>query len=264
MRRKWLMWMLVVALSTIVVGCKNEQPAVEQPLAPVPSPQEPDPFQKQLAKHPWLAELAQTTWDKIIISHPYSAEQERVTVEDPLILEGMRQLFYVKGLSDMAFSNGYQSDIPPYTYEIVAGGQSHKINVVYREIIEAEATGQLFETARDIHLIGNAFMSKPWYVKPADLLTKMAHSGAVRRGDQYIMFDSFRVQHKLFPLHNEAKLLTTKPEDPGRSLETFLFYYYGEELYMNVYSEYVQLKDSDDEQWYALPEAGTTMVSEPG
>jgi hypothetical protein len=280
MRRTLLLIAIVLALSFIAVGCEKEPSAVEQKVIPTPGSissqnsgpmssrdledTNPDPFREQQKKHPWLAELAQTTWDKIVISHPYSAEHERVTVEDPIILEGMRQLYHIKGLSDIAFSSGYQSDIPSYTYEIFAGGTSHKINVVYREIIEAEEAGEYFETARDIHLIGNAFMPKPWYVNPADLLTKMANSGAVRRADQYIQFDAFRVQLKLSPLYHDAKPLTAKPEDPGRSIETYIFYYYGEELYLNVYPNYVLLKDFDYEEWYALLDAGTIMVLEPG
>lgn len=224
----------------------------------------PTPLESVFQEIPWLKKFNPgTKWDKVIISR-YAGDHTTKTVEDPLFLENINWLLHIKSVGTVSFPNGYHSDVDFYTYELFQGEQSYTVKVVNRGVIETGKHELYFEVDKDIHLLGAAFMPKPAYIKHDGLIAKMAASGAVRRGNLYVIVSAFRVQSKISPLANSGKLLPDKPANVGEQIETFTFYYYGQELIMDIYRDHVMLSGDGEVEWYYLQDAGTTFTVEAG
>ena len=212
---------------------------------------------------PWLDKLnVYTEWDKVVIRR-HENDPAAAIVDDPLFLESIKWLLHIKRAAIAEYPNGIQTDIEPYLYELYEGDRQYVIRVVERGVIEAGRDRWYWEVDPGIHLPGVAFMPRPPHVRHDGLIAKMAASGAVRRGDQYVMFSSFRAQSRIAPL-TEGRRLEEQPEDPGEITERFTFYYYGEELVMDVYDNHVKLSDATSDEWYEYEGAGVQFTVEAG
>jgi hypothetical protein len=161
------------------------------------------------------------------------------------------------------YPSGYQSDIDSYTYEFYEGEQKYTIKVVDRGVIEAGRNELYFEVDEDIHQLGAAFMPRRPFIKHDGLIAKMAASGAVKRGEEYVQLSAFRVQSRIVSLIN-GTLLKNKPEEIGEITEKYTFYYYGLELVMNVYKDHVFISGDGSEEWYSYKDADVTFNVEAG
>lgn len=85
----------------------------------------------------------------------------------------------------------------------------------------------------------------------------------MKRGDQYVQLSSFRVKSRVAPL-TDGEPLEKPPEHAGEKVESFIFYYYGEELVMDVYKDYVKLVDSESVEWYYYKGAEFVFTAEAG
>jgi hypothetical protein len=172
-------------------------------------------------------------------------------------------LLHIRSAGTVSYPSGYQSDIDTYTYDLYEGDQIYTIKVVDRGVIEAGHDQLYFEVDEDISQLGAAFMPKKPYIQHDGLIAKMAASGAVKRGEQYVELDAFRVQSRVSPL-TEGKLLKSKPEGIGTMTEKYTFYYYGVELIMEVYRDHVYVSGDGSEQWYGFEDAYINLNGEPG
>lgn len=212
---------------------------------------------------PWLKKFVpETRWDKVVV-YRYENDPATKIVEDPLFLESINWLLRLRSVGAVHYPSGYPTDIDAYTYEFYEGEQKYTINVVDRGVIEAGRAQQYFEVDNDIHQLGAAFMPKRWFVQHDGLISKMAASGAVRRGDQYIQLSSFRVQSRIAPLVDGTRL-QEKPAQVGDRVERYTFYYYGTELIMDVYKDHVCLSGEGTEEWYAYEKAEYAFNVEAG
>jgi hypothetical protein len=222
-------------------------------------------MERALEQYPWLRKLNDPgkKWDKVVISR-YEGDPAAFTLEDPLFLTTLNtQLFNLRSVNTVSYPSGYHSDIEEYTYELHEGDKKYSVRVVHRGVIEAGRNEQYFEVDENVHQLGVAFMPKPSYVLHEGLLAKMTASGAVRRGDTYVTLSAFRVLSKSAPLVG-GEVLSKPPENAGEMLETFTFYYYGEELKCRVYKDYVRLTDDSKEEWIHKVDVGITMTTEAG
>ncbi|WP_141706275.1 hypothetical protein [Desulfuribacillus alkaliarsenatis] len=197
----------------------------------------------------WLGELNNADWDTIRISR-FDGDHEQVTIDDPILIKAA-DLFYLEVFDSASYPSGYQTDIVGYTYEFAKGNEIYKVRVVDRGVLKAGEPARYFRVDVNAHLIGNAFMPKPHYIQHNGLIAKMAASGAMKRGNQYAMYNAFRIQSAAYI--PKEKLLTNKPSDLGEKIESLTFYYYGQELHMDAYQDYVHLHGAGEEEWYSLP-----------
>lgn len=220
--------------------------------------------EKVRQEYPWLNKLNKNTkWDKIVI-YRYENDPAMITVEDPLFLESINELLFNMRLeTERSYPSGYQTDIDTYTYEFIEGDQKYAINIVDRGIIEAGHSQLYFKVDKDIHQLGSAFMPKRTFIQHDGLIAKMAASGAVKRGEQYVQLSSFRVQSRIAPLI-EAERLENQPKQIGEKIECYVFYYFGEELVMDVYKDYLKLASTESEEWYYYKDAEYVFTLETG
>jgi hypothetical protein len=213
-------------------------------------------------EYPWLNKLnPNTKWDKVVIRRDDNDPTK--TIVDPLFLQSINGLLNLRSAETVDYPSGYQSDIDTYTYELYEGDQVYTIKVVDRGVIEAGRSELYFEVDEDVSQLGAAFMPKRPFIKHDGLIAKMAASGAVKRGDQYVQLSAFRVQLRISPLI-EGKLMKNKPEDIGKITEKYTFYYYGIELVMEVYKDHVYLSGDSSEEWYFLKDADVFLNGEAG
>lgn len=218
---------------------------------------------KAIHEYPWLMKLnSKTEWDKIII-YRYGDDSSKKVVNDPLFLESINELCNLRSVGTVSYPSGYQSDIETYTYEFYEGEQKYTIKVVDRGVIEAGRNELYFEVDEDIHQLGAAFMVRRSFINHDGLIAKMAASGAVKRGENDVQLSAFRVQSRIAPL-TEGEFLKVKPENVGEVIERFTFYYYGLELVMNVYKDYVCLSGDGSEEWYSFENADIAFTMEAG
>jgi hypothetical protein len=224
----------------------------------------PTKLEEAIQEFPWLnkfAPMSNTQWDKVVI-HRYDNEPT-VTIVDPLFLESIMGLLHLRSAGTVSFPSGYQSDIDTYTYDLYEDDQIYSIKVVDRGVIEAGRNELYFEVDEDISQLGAAFMPKRPYIQHDGLIAKMAASGAVKRGEQYVQLDAFRIQSRVSSL-TDGKLLKSKPEGTGAITEKYTFYYYGVELVMEVYMDHVYVSGDGSEQWYDFKDAHIVLNGEPG
>jgi len=222
-------------------------------------------LEKVKEEFPWLKKLdpnSHTKWDKVVISFDYP-ESPKKTIEDPIFLNSLSGLLYLRSVNAVDYPSGYQSDIDTYVYELYENGEKYSIKVVDRGVIEAGRDQLYFEVDLNIHQLGAAFMPKPWFIKHDGLIAKIAASGALKRGDQFVQLSPFRMQLRIGPLI-EATLLKDKPAQIGDRIERYIFYYYGTELVMEIYKEHVHLTGDGAEEWYYHQDAYFAFTIEPG
>lgn len=216
-----------------------------------------------IQEFPWLEKFrSNTKWDKVVI-YRFENDSYSKTIEDPLFLESIGRLLYLKSVSTENYPSGYQTDIDSYTYEFYEGEQQYKIHVVDRGVIEAGRREFYFDVDLDVHQLGVAFMPIRPFIQHDGLIAKMVASGAVKRENQYVQFSSFRVQSRAASLMS-AELLKGQPEDIGEKVESYTFYYYGTEIVMDIYQDHVFLSGDGSEEWYYYKDAGIAFTLEAG
>ncbi|WP_337101244.1 hypothetical protein [Paenibacillus sp. YIM B09110] len=246
-----------------MIGELQQQLETKIILEPEPTEVTLSEFDQTIQQYEWLQKLqADVQWDKVVVRR-FDGDAEAVTITDPLFLANVGSLLHLRALSYSDFPSGYQSDIGSYVYELYEQGQVYTVQVVKRGIIQAAANELLFEVDSNVHQLGAAFMPKPDFLKHDGLVAKMASSGAVKRGESYVQFASFRVQSRVAPLA-EGELLKDEPVQTGDILDHFTFYYYGEQLSMEVYADYAHLSCDGSEEWISLQDAGTKLLVEAG
>ncbi|MDQ0116279.1 hypothetical protein [Paenibacillus harenae] len=214
-------------------------------------------------QYEWLRMLnADTKWDKVVVRR-FVGDAEARTITDPVFLANIGALLHLKSVGETDFPSGYQSDVGTYVYELQKQGEVYSVQVVHRGVIQAAANELYFEVDGSVHQLGVAFMPKPAFLKHDGLVSKMASSGAVKRGESYVQFAPFRVHSRVAPLA-EGELLKNAPDQAGERLEIFTFYYYGQQLLMEVYADYAHLTGDGSEEWIGLQDAGTTLLGEAG
>lgn len=219
-----------------------------------------------IEKHAWLEKLRRPgySWDKMTVAR-YEGDPEEKAIEDPLFVRSAGDLFFIRSLYTDGYPNGYQSDVGSFYIKLYEGDRFYAVTVVGRGVMEAGGHEAYFRIAPDAHMIGNALLPKPSYIRHDGLMAKMANSGAVKRGAEYVMISAFRVQSRVYFLGSDASTrLAGEPVSVGERVERFTFYYYGKELWMDVYADHVRLSGEGEEEWYHVPEAGVQLTSEPG
>ncbi len=200
-------------------------------------------------KYPLLNE---ESWHKIIISD-YS-EEYQVTITDSIVIRDVAHLLVGGYYEEVEVGSPPVSDVPCYRYTFIKGDQEQTIEVASSRLVYID--GKYYSKA-SVHLLGDAFYKPPKYIDPDRIyiLNKLADSGYLQGTEQYSFgfFSKGRNIGAIYPLAHDAKLLDKKPTDSYDLFDTLKFYYYGEEIIVNVFNEkYVQVIDNNMEYWYEL------------
>lgn len=193
-------------------------------------------------------------WDKIIISKTYEANNQ-YEISDEKFLQGKlyEPLFYPMRLGKE--QNGMPSDASQYTYQFIKEDTSYDVQIIGRGEIEID--GSVYSVDSNIHNLGKAFLAVPSYLKQSDPLGKIAGSG-ILLGEKQLkspVFDSSVMRRIALSLYNGVQSKTIEklyyaPRDVGNAAENITFYYYGEEIQMDVYEEYIRIVDEGNQYWY--------------
>jgi hypothetical protein len=207
-----------------------------------------------MTEHPWLGKFRDgTMWDRIVI-------EDSVVIEDPLIIRGINQLICLQTTDTGRYPNGYRMH---HTFDFYEGDMKHTLVLIDQHAIEVDQHQLFLWPDCNLYRVIEAFLPAEPFVRHDGLIAKMAASGAVRRGDLYVLFSKTWV-HRRVRSFVDREWLEQKPEQPGDRLERFTFYYHGEELYMDIYPQYVHLSGQGEELWYYDEEAGQIAAGEPG
>lgn len=195
--------------------------------------------------------LKEDSWDRIIISH-YSDEYQ-VTIIDPLVIKEVADQLIGGYYEEVQVGSPPVSDVPQYRYTFLKGNQEQTIEVASSRLVYID--GKYYSKA-SVHMLGDAFYKPPKYIdtNKVSILNKLADSGYLQGTEQYSFgfFSKGRNIGSIYPLV-DAKLLDKKPTDSYELFDKLIFYYYGEEIIVHVYTEkYVQVIDNKMEYWYEL------------
>lgn len=202
-------------------------------------------------KYVWAKE---DQWDKILV---YKSElpKEKIEIKDKVF---MKNIYFDNLMIEQADpTNGAQSDVEAYTYEFIKGDKTYKVNVVGRDIIEYE--GKYFNTNKYIYNLGKALLSQPKYIKTDSVLNKIYESGALHGEKEfnYLCISSFRIHGFANVIQDgidKGTILpvSSNPVNIDEVKEKLTFYYYGQKLYMDVYHNYLSIKDGNKNYWYKI------------
>lgn len=193
-------------------------------------------------------------WDKIFV-YKSDLPTEKIEINDKVFMKNI--YFQNLMLQQTDLTNGPQSDVENYTYEFIKGDKTYKVNVVGRDIIEYE--GKYFRTDKYIYNLGKALLSQPKYIKTDSVLNKIYESGALHGEKEfnYLCLSSFRIHGFANALQDgldnkTVAFVSTTPINIGEVKEKFTFYYYGQKIYMDVYHNYLSIKDGNKTYWYKI------------
>jgi len=205
-------------------------------------------------EQPWLRKFMDgTVWDKIVIA-------DSVVISDSLFIEGINNLVCLQTTDTGRYPNGYRMY---YTFEFYEGDETYTFDLIDQHAIQVDRHQLYLWPQCNLYRVIEAFMPAEPFVKHDGLIAKMAASGAIKRGEQYVLFAPKWVQLRIWPLL-DGELLDEKPEHTGDRIERFTFYYHGDELYMDIYPQYVHLLGPGEELWLFLDDAEYILAGEPG
>lgn len=193
-------------------------------------------------------------WDKILV-YKSIFPNEKIEIKEKIFMRNF--YFQNRMLQQSEPPNGPQSDVEYYTYEFIKGDKTYKVNVVGRDTIEYD--GKYFITNTCIYNLGKSLLPQPKFIKTDSVLNKIYESGALHGEKEfnYLVLSSFRIHRFADYLQDginkgDVVASSTPSVNTGEVKEKFTFYYYGQKIYMDVYHNYLCIKDGNKTYWFKI------------
>lgn len=214
--------------------------------------------QKYIDDYPWLEQFnIDMKWEKIDIGEDINGAN-CVSITDPILLEHISKMFYIKREVTEDYTNMLCSDIRNFSYRLVGKDVTIIFHVRDRGIIEFdEIPGHYFQVDENIYQPGNAFLKKPNYYPEEILDGILAGSGLMtqEREQLYPWFQSFRIRNVVYAFKMTEKKVIKKPASlPAEYLQKLTFYYFGEKSSMILYNDTIQVNYNGEEILYKVTE----------
>ncbi|MBC8061642.1 MAG: hypothetical protein H7Y18_13380 [Clostridiaceae bacterium] len=191
-------------------------------------------------------------WDKILV-YKSGFSNDKIEIKEKVFMKNI--YFENLMLQQSEPPNGPQSDVEYYTYEFIKGDKTYKVNVVGRDTIEY--AGGNFLTNKYIYNLGKSLLPRPKFIITDSVINKIYESGALHgeREFNYLVLNSFRIHGFANALQDGISKgdivdISKSPVNFGDMKEKFTFYYYGEKIHMEVYQNYLCIKDGNKTYWY--------------
>lgn len=188
-------------------------------------------------------------WDSVVIT-PIDSEEKYVFVNNEDILKDLNDFFYITREVVMPPS-GFRPDIQRYLYTFISGDKQYDVAIVERGIVEID--GHYYETNPYIHKLGDAYIKGSSWSKAGNIETKIADAGLIMTTFGPIYSD-WRI-HMLADVISKGNLINEKTSLSKEEGVNYIAYYYGEEILIKVYTDYICINDGSKEYWYELEDA---------
>jgi hypothetical protein len=107
------------------------------------------------------------------------------------------------------------------------------------------------------------FVQKPGIYPDESTHAKMFNSGMLtgEKIHNYSVFAPFRIQLVVGAyLKADKKMVSNPMLGDSELIESFIFYYFGERISMNLYKDYIHIVDGNKEHWYHSNEEDSLMI----
>lgn len=193
-------------------------------------------------------------WDKIFV-YRSDFPNEKIEIKEKVFMKNI--YFENLMIRQSEPPNPPMSDVGYYTYEFIKDNKTYKVDVVGRDTIVY--SGEYFLTNKYIYNLGKALLPPPKFIKTDSILNKIYESGALHGEKEfdYLTLDSFRIHGFANVLQDgidkgNVSVISATPTKVGEVKEKFTFYYYGKKIYMDVYHNYLCIKDGNHTYWYKI------------
>lgn len=280
MKKRWLM--LIILLGVAISGCTKEHndsitkqtpPPMETDIAQLQSQIEQLQTKLRASEHKYAAlenevapllmsSLDYTLYPELafLSNNPVFQKIEirddqghAFVINDSAILSSVSGLF--AGLKAVDTGSPPVGDIEPVDMYVTTDQGTVHTRIIKRDLISFDKLyyGQYFAVDTDIYQLAKAFMNRPLYV-PEDQPTmmKMIDSGLMKIDKASYVRHPGRIFHMGKMFFHIKKEMIQKPADSLTAELALTFYYYGEEIQLNLYASQVQLIDGKIETWYEI------------
>lgn len=183
-------------------------------------------------------------------------------ITDPVLLNSISNLFIIK--KEAMLGSGPQADIEPIQYVLTTPHGTVKVNIVQQGIVTFEDLypGIYFEVDNNTYQLGKAFMNRPSYMTNESVIAKMVNSGLLKVGekDKFYVYMAGRIRSVALAFYNSNKRESEQPKNTLAALLNMTFYYYGEEIQLNLYKGKAQIKYNNKENWYNLEDEDVNQM----
>ena len=185
------------------------------------------------------------------------------TITDPVILQNVSNIIVIE--KEASLGSGPQADIEPVQYILTTANGTVKATIHQLGIVSFEDLypGQYFQVENDAYQLGKAFMNRPSYLTQESTIAKMVNSGLlkVEDGNVYYVKTAGRIRTIAMAFFEADKRESIKPKDSSAAILKMTFYYYGEQIQMNLYKEgKVQIIDNSGGKWFDMKEEDITQI----
>jgi hypothetical protein len=180
------------------------------------------------------------------------------TITNPVMLKSISNFIVIK--NEASLGSGPQADIEPVQYILATAKGTVKVNVEQQGIVSFPDTylGHYFEVDNTVYQLGKAFMNRPSYLNEEPAIVRMVNSGILKvvekNSTDVYMSLSGRIHSIAMAFITADKREIIKPKDISAVILNMVFYYFGEEIQMNLYKGNVQIKDGNGEKWFEMNE----------
>ncbi|MDQ0886457.1 hypothetical protein QFZ81_001545 [Paenibacillus sp. V4I9] len=185
-----------------------------------------------------------------------------IKITEPVLLNSISNLFIIK--KEALLGSGPQADIEPIQYLLTTPHGTVKVNIVQQGVVTFEDLypGIYFEVDNNAYQLGKAFMNRPSYMSNEPVIAKMVNSGLIKVGekDTFYVFIAGRVRSVALAFFNSNKRESVKPKNTLAAELNMTFYYYGEEIQLNLYKGKAQIKYNNGENWYDLEDEDVNQI----
>ncbi|WNR44413.1 hypothetical protein [Paenibacillus roseipurpureus] len=218
--------------------------------------QQQTPQQLVLNQFPKLADfLSPQNFQKIEIG-------SKKEITNPEILNLASNMIVIK--QQVELGSPPQPDIEPVHYTLTTGKGTVIVNVIQQGIVSFNDLypGIYFAVDNNASQLGKAFMQKPSYLAGEPIFSKMINSGLMRIDDKnnIYIFAAGKIRNVVMAFINAEKNEGLKIKDSSTAMLKMTFYYYGEEIMLNLFKGKAQLKDNDGEKWFDVKEQDISQI----
>ncbi|REK76715.1 hypothetical protein [Paenibacillus paeoniae] len=210
-------------------------------------------------KYPELAILSNNpVFERI----EFKGEGGTVSITDPKILSSVSYPFYIQEIAGLG--SPPMGDVEPVELYLTTDQGSLKAQILKRDMMRFDEIDPYLYYLVDqrFYQLAKAFMNPPSYLS-ADQSTimKMIDSGLLKSNQDQYTTGAERIFAMAKAFHNLDKTIIAKPVHLMTVDLSLTFFYYREEIQLNIYENQAQLIDGKNETWYELQEGDSEWMS---
>jgi hypothetical protein len=172
-----------------------------------------------------------------------------ITIDDKRVID----LF----VSMCSITYVYTTEFVPYSaeqyiYDVFLGDDMIEFTVLNDDTIAFSNYTNKYFKLNNVSFIGKAFIERPDYVPKESLLTLMLNSSMMRLNSTNVFYDNYRAYYVVDYLLRKNIVEITKPDIGQKSLDSVTFFYFGQQIDMYFYKNYIEIVNGTNRIWFHL------------